>query len=319
MFNKKATILIVDDVMINIGLLENILESLGYETLSAMSAAEATAILKGEEKLPQMVLLDIMMPDINGYEFCRMLKENPHTRDIPVIFVSAAESEDEIEKAFEIGGVDFIRKPFNVTEIKARVGTHLNIAALKRELQESNRKLNSVIAEQSKSFNNEKKRMLESIAALKYSGEDEKARNNKVASNSRMLAQALNFTEEYESRISAAFVDGIEIAGAIREIDYNIFKIFFSEDDRNPTVSAASDVVKYFREKWDGSGEPRGIRGERIPLAARIVSITDRFDRLMAEGRSREESFEKIEDESGKAFDPFLVDLFIRIGKQIKS
>ena len=317
MEEKKATILIVDDAIINIGMLEDILQGLGYETLSANSAEEATGILT--DKLPQMVLLDIMMPDINGYEFCRMLKENPHTRDIPVIFVSAAESDDEMEKAFEIGGVDFIRKPFNPTEIKTRVSTHLNIYMLKMELQETNRKLNSVINEQSKKMDEEKRRILKNIVELNYSGGDGKRRSKMVSANSRMLAQALNFTEKYESKISGSFVDGIEIAGVIREIDYSIFKIFFSEDDKNSVVATAADVVKNYREKWDGSGKPAGLKGEEIPLAARIVCITDGFDFLRSGGCTRQESFDKMKEESGKSYDPYLLDLFFRIEKQIKS
>lgn len=317
MDEKKATILIVDDAIINIGMLEDILIDLGYETLSATSAAEATELLM--EKFPDMVLLDIMMPDINGYEFCHMLKENPHTRDIPVIFVSAAESDDEKERAFEIGGVDFIKKPFNLTDIKTRVSTHLNIYYLKKELQESNRKLNRVIAEQSKKIDEEKKRILKNIVALNYTGGDGKRRGKIVSANSRMLAQALNFTEKYENKISSSFVDGIEIAGVIREIDYSIFKVFFSEDDSNIAVSAAADVVRSYREKWDGSGAPAGLKGEEIPLAARIVCITDKFDYLTSQGNSREESLNKMREEREKTFDPYLLDLFLRIEKQMKS
>ncbi len=316
MEEKKATILIVDDVMINIGLLEDILEDLGYDTISASSAAEATALLK--EKLPQMVLLDIMMPDINGYEFCRMLKENPHTRDIPVIFVSASDSDDEMERAFEIGGVDFIRKPFNVIEIKTRVSTHLNIYRLRHELQESNRKLHSVVSEQSKKFNNEKKRMLEKIARLKSSGSKDNDEIEKLALNARMLAQALNFTEKYESQISTAFVDGIEIAGVIRNIDYKIVEIIFSEDEKNAAVTTSVDVIKSYRENWDGSGSPEGLKGEEIPLAARIIRIVDEFAQGISKGHTREECFENMKADSGKVFDPYLLDLFLRIKKQIK-
>ncbi|MCR4744302.1 MAG: response regulator [Lachnospiraceae bacterium] len=317
MEDKKATILIVDDAIINIGMLEDILTDLGYDTISASSAAEATNLLM--EKFPDLVLLDIMMPDINGYEFCQMLKENPHTRDIPVIFVSAAESDDEMEKAFEIGGVDFIKKPFNPTEIKTRVSTHLNIHMLKNELQESNRKLNRVISEQSKKIDEEKRRILKNIVALNYTDGDGKRRGKIVSANSRMLAQALNFTEKYENKISSSFVDGIEIAGVIREIDYSIFKIFFAEDEKNTVVAAASDVVKSFREKWDGSGHPEGLKGEEIPLAARIVCITDNFDYLMSQGNSREKCLELMKEEREKTFDPYLLDLFFRIEKQMKS
>ena len=317
MEKDKDTILIVDDLDVNIMLLEEILDSLGYKTKSAMSAVEATDILNHE--LPSMVLLDIMMPDINGYEFCQMLKENPHTRDIPVIFVSAAEGNDEREKAFEIGGVDFVKKPFDVTEIKTRVSTHLNIYHLRQELEENNRKLNQVISEQSEMMFNEKKRILKNLAAHSIDGEDVSVENDIISKNSRMLTQALNFTDRYENKISESFIDGVEIASNIRSIDPKMFGIFFTEDENNPALQASVDVVYNYKEHWDGSGSPNGLRGEDIPLAARIVAITDAFEMYIKEGLSREEAFHKIETDKGILYDPYLVDLFLKIQKQIKS
>ena len=313
----KDTILIVDDLDVNIMLLEEILDSLGYKTKSAMSAVEATDILNHE--LPSMVLLDIMMPDINGYEFCQMLKENPHTRDIPVIFVSAAEGNDEREKAFEIGGVDFIKKPFDVTEIKTRVSTHLNIYHLRQELEENNRKLNQVVSEQSEMMFNEKKRILKNLAAHSIDGEDVSVENDIISKNSRMLTQALNFTDRYENKISESFIDGVEIASNIRSIDPKMFGIFFTEDENNPALQASGDVVYNYKEHWDGSGSPNGLKGEDIPLAARVVAITDAFEMYIKEGLSREEAFHKIETDKGILYDPYLVDLFLKIQKQIKS
>lgn len=315
--SRDTTILIVDDLDVNIMLLEEILDSLGYKTRSAMSAKEATDIINDE--LPHMVLLDIMMPDINGYEFCQMLKENPHTRDIPVIFVSAAESDDEREKAFEIGGVDFIRKPFDVTEIKTRVSTHLNIYNLRQELEENNRKLNQVISEQSKNILNEKKRILKNLASLSSDEDELPLDNDNIVKNSRMLTQALNFTDKYENKISEAFIDGVEIAGSIRNIDPKIYKIFFTDDEKSPTLQASADVVYYHKERWDGTGSPNGLSGDDIPLAARIVAITEAFEIYVKSGLSREEAFSKMKDERGVAFDPYLMDLFIKIEKQIKS
>ncbi len=315
--SRDTTILIVDDLDVNIMLLEEILDSLGYKTRSAMSAKEATDIINDE--LPHMVLLDIMMPDINGYEFCQMLKENPHTRDIPVIFVSAAESDDEREKAFEIGGVDFIRKPFDVTEIKTRVSTHLNIYNLRQELEENNRKLNQVISEQSKNILNEKKRILKNLAALSSDEDELPLDNDNIVKNSRMLTQALNFTDKYENKISEAFIDGVEIAGSIRNIDPKIYKIFFTDDEKSPTLQASADVIYYHKERWDGTGSPNGLSGDDIPLAARIVAITEAFEIYVKSGLSREEAFSKMKDERGVVFDPYLMDLFIKIEKQIKS
>ena len=313
MSDEKATILIVDDAVINIGLLEEILNDLGYNTCSATGAAEATEILG--RVLPQLVLLDIMMPDINGYEFCEMLKKNPHTRDIPVIFVSAAESDDERERAFEIGGVDFIRKPFDVTEIKTRVRTHISIYNLRKQLEENNKKLGKVISEQSRKIEDEKKRILKNIALLYEEGE----RNDIISANSRMLAQALNFTEKYENKISGMFIEGVEIAAAIRGVEYKIFNVFFSGEERNASARAVADVIQSCKERWDGTGTPEGLKGESIPLAARIVAICAGFDSYIVNGLERSSALDKLQKNGGSIYDPYLVDLFLKIEKQIKS
>lgn len=305
--NREATILIVDDWEINVDILEAILKDLGYKTYTAMSAKAATEILN--DKLPQLVLLDIMMPDINGYEFCQMLKGNPLTRDIPVIFVSAAESDEEREHAFESGGVDFIRKPFDVTEIKTRVSTHLRIFYLRQELEENNRKLSRTINEQRKIIFDEKKRILENIAV--YYGEDSLEEDEYVSKNARMLAQALNFSDEYENKISSAFVDGVEIAGFVRKIDPKIFEIFFAKEDDDVAVKAVSDVIYHMNEKFDETHD--------IPLSARIVAITDGFQEYIKSGDLKEEALRKMKEENGNRYDPYLLEIFTKLEKQIKS
>ncbi|MCR4610810.1 MAG: response regulator [Lachnospiraceae bacterium] len=301
--SDKETILIVDDWDVNIELLEAILESLGYNTCSAMSAASATEIINNNR--PHLILLDIMMPDISGYEFCEMLKENPRTRDIPVIFVSAAESDEEREKAFEIGGVDFIRKPFDTTEIKTRVSTHLNIYNLRRELEDNNRKLNKVISEQSRKILEEKKRILKNIAAFSSDENNSAIDNEAVAKNSRMLAQALNFSDRYENKISESFVEAVEIGALIRGIDIKIFEVFFTEDDNDESVKTVADIVYGFHEV-----------GTDVPLPAMIVKITDAFSRLSLQYNDREKALSALKEQDG--LDPYILDMFFRIEKQMR-
>ncbi len=301
----KESILILDDYEVNIDMLEAILESLEYNVYSAMSAAEATEILS--DKRPHMVLLDIMMPDVNGFEFCEMLKENPHTRDIPVIFVSAAESDEEREKAFESGGVDFIRKPFDITEIKTRVSTHLNIYNLRRELEENNRKLNRVISEQSRRIMDEKKRIIKNIATLSEGKQDESIDDYKVAKNSRMLAQALNFTDKYENKISESFVEAVEIGSLIRHIDIELFEVFFTKDDTDESVKTVRDIVYGFNSGGDESDDA---------IAYKIVRIIDTFAKLTSE-YDREEALNRLRDAEG--LDEYILEMFYKIEKQIKS
>ncbi len=348
----KATILVVDDSEINTEMLSGILESLGYDTMVANSAAMATELLQG--KLPQLILLDIMMPEIDGYQFCRVLKNNPHTREIPVIFVSAADGNDDKEKAFDIGGVDFISKPFDIVEIKARVQTHLNIYKLQRQLENNNRKLNRIINEQSQKIENERKRFLKGIATLSEEVEDSTQHIENVAANSKTLAQALNFTDKYENQISNTFIEGIEIAGAIHDLGKimvsrdiltkpgmlddderarmqmhtvygsDMLKAAYPDLGENKYAQIAADVVRSHHENWDGSGYPDGMAGDKIPLAARIVRITDAYDALLSSrsykrAYTKEEAIDILREGKGRNFDPYLLEMFLRIEKRMKS
>lgn len=136
---QAQTILIVDDTPDNLRLLARILSERGYKVRPAPGGAHALATVQKE--LPNLILLDVMMPDIGGYEVCQQLKANEQTRHIPVIFISALDDVFDKMAAFSVGGVDYITKPFEETEVLARVKTHLTLRQLQQELQQKNRDL----------------------------------------------------------------------------------------------------------------------------------------------------------------------------------
>ena len=131
--NKKGEILIVDDTPVNLQLLTRILTKRGYEVRAVLNGARALASV--EAAPPDLILLDVMMPEMDGYEVCRHLKASGETHDIPVIFISALEDVEDKVKAFEVGGVDYVTKPIQVTEVLARVQTHLTLRRAKTELE----------------------------------------------------------------------------------------------------------------------------------------------------------------------------------------
>ena len=135
----NASILIVDDTIYNIQLLSLMLIRQGYKVKQATSGLEA--LDKVNEQLPDIILLDIRMPDLNGYEVCTRLKTNPATKDIPIIFISSIEEPSEKVEAFSVGGVDYISKPFQLIEVLARIETHLRLCSLQKKLQEQNEQL----------------------------------------------------------------------------------------------------------------------------------------------------------------------------------
>ncbi|MCB0211776.1 MAG: response regulator, partial [Anaerolineae bacterium] len=138
---KHGDILIVDDTLPNLRYLQNLLTERGYEVRGVPSGRMALMVARNEP--PDLILLDIRMPDLDGYEVCRLLKANPQTCDIPVIFISAMDAVLDKVKAFDVGGVDYITKPFQIDEIIARVENHLTIRSLQRQLQEANHNLSS--------------------------------------------------------------------------------------------------------------------------------------------------------------------------------
>ena len=136
---QNASILIVDDTIYNIQLLSLMLIRQGYKVQEATSGLEA--LDKVNQQLPDIILLDIRMPDINGYEVCTRLKANPATKDVPIIFISSIEEPSEKVEAFSVGGVDYISKPFQLIEVLARIETHLRLCSLQKKLQEQNEQL----------------------------------------------------------------------------------------------------------------------------------------------------------------------------------
>jgi sigma-B regulation protein RsbU (phosphoserine phosphatase) len=140
----KGDVLIVDDTPANLRLLSQMLAEQGYHVRPVPDGALALAAIQAE--LPDIILLDIRMPGMNGYEVCEHLKENAHTRDIPVIFISALDATQDKVRAFAAGGEDYVTKPFHVEEVLARVGTHLALRKVQKQLQEANRKMAQELA-----------------------------------------------------------------------------------------------------------------------------------------------------------------------------
>ena len=140
----KGDILIVDDTLPNLRLLSTMLMEHGYEVRGVPNGAMALTVIRSSP--PDLILLDINMPGLDGYEVCQQLKADPETQDIPVIFISALGEVLDKVRAFSVGGVDYVTKPFQIEEILVRIKTHLTIRNLQRELQQANEELARVNA-----------------------------------------------------------------------------------------------------------------------------------------------------------------------------
>ena len=353
-FLKKEApkILIVDDISINVEILDSILSNEGYEVLGAGSVQEAINIMK--KTLPSLILSDLSMPEVDGLEFCRMVKGNPKTRDIPFVFISVLDTSEEKERAFLAGAVDYIPKPFDAAEVVMRVNNHLNSYKLQQEMSNYNRMMHRLVEEQKKQIELEQKNMLLALAKImEKRNEGIGNRRESLGYNSRLLAQSLQLLPKYENEISDEFVETIEVASML----YDIGSIVIPEgyralnkeagDDNSEYIkkqitegagileeisrgqgnsrflSMAIKIVKYHHAHWDGTGYP-ALMERDIPLEARIASVVIKFDALTGkenEGKaySVEESIKMIKEKGGTIYDPDIAEVFGKIRRQMRT
>lgn len=311
-------ILIVDDEPNNLNLLRQVLKG-KFQLIFANCGLKALSAAK--EHRPDLILLDIMMPDLSGYEVCEKLKKNPLTRDIPVIFVTAMSDAEDEAKGFDVGAVDYIQKPISGAIVLRRVQTHLSLVKV-NELEKVQKAAVFMLGE-----------------AGHYNDNDTGDHIWRMAAYSRLLASAAGWTDEMAElmELAAPMHDtgkiGIpdEILKAPRELtpeEWVIMKqhtqigadILNKSDSK--LINLASEIALSHHEKWDGSGYPNNLVGEAIPESGRIVAITDVFDALSMKRPYKdawplESVIEEIVKNSGSSFDPRLVDIFQQILPQI--
>ena len=354
--NKKGSpkILIVDDVIINLEILKSILEEEGYEVLDALSVQEAIDIMN--TSMPDIILSDISMPEMDGLEFCRLVKKNPRTKAIPFMFITVLNSPEEKEQAFLAGAVDFIPKPFERVEVIMRVRNQLNSYQMKKEMENYNRMMHKLVSEQQNQIEKEQKNMLFALAKVlekKNLSTGQKLQN--VAYNSRLLAQGLQLLPEFEDIITDEFIDIIGPASKVRDIGNlvlsnevlkneaneevsksgspkqhaeegaKILEEIYNERTSTKFISMAIKIARFHHENWDGTGYPQGLKGEEIPLEARIVALAAEFEILLSKNKKDrtdktviQECIDSINIDSGTVFEPVMVEIFNKLWKKMK-
>ncbi|BCA28106.1 response regulator [Metapseudomonas otitidis] len=311
--DPRQCLLLVDDEPTNLQVLRHILQD-DYRLLFAKDGPKALE-LAGRER-PALVLLDVMMPGMTGHEVCQQLKNDPATREIPVIFVTAlADTEDEA-KGFEVGAVDYITKPVSPAIVKARVRTHLSLVRmdeLKRTRLEIVQRLG---------------------LAAEYKDNETGLHVIRMSHYSRILARALGWSEaDCDDLLNAApmhDVGKIGIPDAVLrkpgKLDADEWAVMRQHvsiganiigEHPSGLLRMAQRIALTHHEKWDGSGYPNGLAGEGIPIEGRIVAIADVFDALTSERPYKqawpvEEAVAFLREQSGQHFDPDLVELFIQ-------
>lgn len=342
---ETETILIVDDVETNRVILEEIIKDMGCVPVLAEGGEQALQMVRDSH--PHLILTDISMPGMDGYELCRILKADERTREIPIIFISAFDDPMDIVEGFLKGGGDYITKPFIPEVVQARVGVHLRLYHASQELIEMNRRLQISVSEQLKQIELEKKNVLYALANIAAQNSSyDKEYINRLSRNCRILAQGMQFSPLFEDKVSDDFIETIQlaaplcdignigvpleilkkaewtpeeakIAGNHTEIGAKLLSDLYASNDYNDFISLSIEIARYHHENWDGSGYPAGCSGNTIPLAAQIVSIMERYCSLTSsDSGDRKEALAAMEPEAGVRFNPAIYDICCKISRQ---
>lgn len=315
---EQFKILVVDDEPNNLKLLQQILKD-RYQLIFANNGAKALAAV--ESHRPDLILLDIMMPGMSGYQVCQQLKASLKTEHIPVIFVTAmGELEDEA-LGFDVGAVDYIQKPVSGPIVLRRVQTHLSLVRAK-DLEELAKSAILMLGE-----------------AGHYNDTDTGEHIWRMAAYSSAIARAAGWSKHQSEMLELAApmhdTGKIGIPDAVlkapRKLEPDEWTVMMSHSQVGHDILSKSDnaifvmaaeIALGHHEKWDGSGYPSGLSGEAIPESARIVAIADVFDALTMkrpykEAWPIEKAIEVIKQDTGKHFDPRLAGIFFEILPEI--
>ena len=316
--DQRPRLLLVDDEPTNLQVLRHVLQA-DYRLLFATDGARALQVAR--EQLPQLILLDIMMPGMDGYAVCRALKADPATAGIPVIFITALNDSQDETAGFDVGGVDYLTKPVSPPVVRARVRTHLSLVRMD-ELRETRLQIVQRLGR-----------------AAEYKDNETGMHVIRMSHFSKLLALAAGHSPAWaEDLLNAApmhDVGKIGIPDAVLRKPGPLDADEWATMRRHPEIGAeiigehpsgvlqlAREIALAHHEKWDGSGYPRGLAGEAIPLSARIVAIADVFDALTTRRPYKEpwpvqDALDHIAAQAGKHFDPALVALFAPLLPQL--
>lgn len=346
-----AKILIVDDVDTNRFVLRDIIREMGHQPILTENGMQALKVV--ERVRPQLIILDVAMPEMDGHEFCKIMKDREETKDIPIIFISAFDDPSDVVEGFNIGGEDYITKPFIPEIVKARVKLHLKLHDANVQLQEVNRLLQVSVSEQLRQLEMEKKNVLYALTRVERENacydEDHMER---LCYNCRVLAEAMQLSEEFEDAISDSYLDTIELAAPLCDlgnvaipteilqkteslsqedtavihthttIGARILQDIHNTGDYNDFLQMSIDIAHYHHENWDGSGYPCGKKGNEIPLSAQIVAVVSAYcaiteTRVYRGSYTIEEALEMLEADSGRKFNPAIFQILKMIYRQL--
>jgi putative two-component system response regulator len=351
--DQRHTVLVVDDTPDNLILMNGLLKS-HYKVKVANSGERALQIARGDFP-PDLILLDIMMPGLDGYEVCKRLKADPRTARIPVIFLTAlSESEDEA-RGFAIGAEDYITKPVSAPTVLARVQTHLKLKASADFLRDENDYLEQEVRRRTREIEAIQDVTIMALASLAETRDAETGNHlRRTQRYVKLLAEKLRdhprFSEDLDEDTirllykSAPLHDIGKVGipdrillkpGRFEPEEFEIMKLHttFGRDAIEhaeaelgmevPFLAFAKEIAYSHQEKWDGTGYPEGLAGDAIPMSARLMALADVYDALISRRVYKapiphDRAVEIITEGRGKHFDPDVVDAFLDIEHEFR-
>ena len=352
--NSKPTILVVDDTPDNIDLLRAVLED-DYRTKIAVNGERALKIAAGSDQ-PDLILLDIMMPGMSGYDVCRALKADPSTANIPVIFVTAMSEVADEQLGLALGAVDYITKPISAPLVLARIKTQLGMKRMQDFLRDQNHYLESEVERRVQEVAALQDVTIHAMASLAETRDSETGNHIRRTSHYlKALAEQVRHLPRFRDFLTDKTIELLFKTAPLHDIgkvgipDHILLKpgrfephemdimkthttlgrdaILAAERELGIEVDFlkyAKEIAYSHHEKWDGTGYPQGLAGEQIPISARLMALADVYDALIScriykDGMRHEDAVSIIAQGRGTHFDADIVDAFLRIQDQFQA
>jgi len=349
---KQPVVMVIDDTPEHLKLLSGLLAKCKYEVITFERGD--LALKEAEKSPPNIVLLDIKMPIMDGFEVCERFIATPNLMDIPIIFISDIYETLDKVRAFQVGGADYITKPFKFEELKARIGTHLKIRMQQKELAKYSRHLEEMVQAQVQEITKSQTATISALAKLAESRDDDTGRHiERVTLYSEMLAKTLAVSSLYRKEITPTFIEELYFACPLHDIgkiaipdnillkpdklteeEFEVMKSHttigaknlasvLTKYPKNAFIRAGLSIARSHHEWWDGTGYPDGSKREDISLYARIMTVADVYEALRSnkcyrKAVSHKEACETIIDAAGSQFDPYVIEAFEQLSEQFE-
>lgn len=353
-FAQKPTVLLVDDTPDNIALLSALLKD-KYKVKIATNGVKALQIAS-VPPYPDLILLDVMMPEMDGHEACRRLKAAPDTAEIPVIFLTSKIQPEDEELGLSLGAVDYIAKPISPPIVLARVATQLSLKRARQMLKDQNRHLEHLVEERTRQLAQMQEAIIIAMASLAETRDNETGNHiRRTQAYMKALAQQLSKHPRFAAVLTEENIELLYKSAPLHDLgkvgvpDSILLKPGKLDDDEfaimkmhtvygrdailavekqlggsNSFLAFAREIAYSHQEKWDGTGYPEQLAGDAIPVSARLMAVADVYDALISRriykgAYSHEEAVSMMTQERGRHFDPDVLDAFLQIEQKFRA